>query len=64
VSGVSLTCAQCGRVAPVDPAQLAGWRSGGLDVPDDIDDTAAGIVLCPDCDADHRLGEYEPGGDE
>jgi hypothetical protein len=61
---MSLTCAQCGRAAPVEPDQLAGWRSGGLEVTDDLDDTAAGIVLCPDCAADARLGEYEPGGDE
>jgi hypothetical protein len=51
-------------VAPVEPAELEGWRSGGLELPGDLDDTAAGIVLCPDCAADARLGEYEPGGDE
>jgi hypothetical protein len=59
-----LTCAQCGRDAPVDRAELAGWRNVDVAVAAGLDDTSASMVLCPDCETEDRLGEYEPGGED
>jgi hypothetical protein len=59
-----LTCAQCGRRAPSDPELLTGWRNVDVAVEADLDDTAASMVLCPDCEAEDRLGQYEPGGED
>jgi hypothetical protein len=64
VSGMPLTCAQCGRDAPADPNDLAGWRNVGVAVAAGLDDTSASMVLCPECDAEDRRGEYEPGGED
>jgi len=60
---VTVECAQCGRGAPADPAELALWRHGELAASADLelDDVTASLVLCPDCDADDRSGEFEAG---
>jgi len=58
---VSVECAQCGHAAPSDPAELEGWRHGDLVLSDELDDVAAALVLCPDCEADDRHGEFEAG---
>ena len=57
----SLGCAQCGRPLPSDAAELARWNFGDLAVSGELDETAAGMLLCPDCAEDDLLGEYEEG---
>jgi len=56
-----LECAQCGRAAPSDERQLARWRHGELAFDDELDEVAAALVLCPECDAEDRRGDYDPG---
>jgi Zn ribbon nucleic-acid-binding protein len=58
---VHVECAQCGRKAPTDPRELAAWRHADLFSEDEPDDVTAALVLCPDCDAEDRRGEFEPG---
>jgi hypothetical protein len=58
---VSVECAQCGREAPTDRVELAGWRQGELLLDEEIDEVTAALVLCPDCDAEDRRGEFEAG---
>ena len=58
---VRVECAQCGRDAPVDAPELARWRHGELALDDDLDETAAAMILCPDCDAEDLRGEYDQG---
>jgi len=57
----ALRCAQCEREAPADPAEVARWRHGELALAGELDDVTAGLVLCPDCDAEHRAGEFDSG---
>ncbi len=57
----TLACAQCGRSLPSDAAELARWKYGTLAASGEIDETAAGMLLCPDCAEGDRLGEYEEG---
>ena len=54
-------CAQCGRQLPNDAAELARWKYGDLALSGEIDETAAGMLLCPDRAEDDLLGEYEEG---
>ena len=58
---VRVECAQCGREAPEDPAELAQWRHGDLAVESELDEVTAAMVLCPDCDADNISGEADAG---
>lgn len=60
---VAAECAQCGREAPADPAELRLWRHGELALEGDLDDVTAGMVVCPDCDADdlRDFDQGEPG---
>jgi hypothetical protein len=51
-------CAQCGRSAPDDPAELAFWRHGALALEGPVD---GGLLLCPDCDGDDRERAFEEG---
>jgi hypothetical protein len=53
-----IVCSQCGREAPADPGELAAWRHGELALEGDVGE---GLLLCPDCDAEHRDGEFEEG---
>jgi len=55
-------CSQCGRPAPAEPAALSGWRQGELALEEELDEVTAGLLVCPDCDAEDREGEYEAGG--
>jgi hypothetical protein len=59
-----LTCAQCGREAPSDREELTSWHNVDVAVAAGLDDTSASMILCPDCEAEDRLGEYEPGGED
>ncbi len=54
-------CAQCERQAPADEAELVRWRHGRLVLEGELDDVTAALVLCPDCDAEDRAGEFDPG---
>ena len=54
-------CAQCGRAAPADPAELSAWRHGDLAAEGDLDDVTAGMVVCPDCDAQDLSGDFDQG---
>lgn len=58
---LSVECAQCGREAPADPAELEDWRHGELVLSGDLDEVTAALVLCPDCDAEDKRGEFEAG---
>jgi hypothetical protein len=51
-------CSQCGREAPLDPAELATWRHGDLALEDVLGE---GLLVCPDCDAQDREREFEEG---
>lgn len=57
-----LGCAQCGKPFPADPAQRARWKPDAVAVAGALDETAAGLLLCPDCVAEDRAGEYDTGG--
>jgi hypothetical protein len=57
----TLGCAQCGRPLPSNEAELAGWSNGGLVAAGELDETAAGILVCPECAQDDRIGEYDEG---
>ncbi len=56
-------CAQCGREVPLEAEELARWRHGDLVLAGDLDDVTAGMVVCPDCDADdlRDFDQGEPG---
>jgi DNA-directed RNA polymerase subunit RPC12/RpoP len=56
---MTIVCSQCGREAPSDERELATWRHGELVLEDD--DVGEGLLLCPDCDAEHREGAFEEG---
>ncbi|HXF98914.1 MAG TPA: hypothetical protein VNJ46_09915 [Gaiellaceae bacterium] len=53
-----LVCSQCGREAPAEPAELRRWRHGELVLEGELGE---GLLLCPDCDAEDRLREFEEG---
>lgn len=57
-----LGCAQCGTPLPADPAERGGWEPYHVAVLGTVDETAAGVLLCPDCVAEDRSGEYDAGG--
>jgi hypothetical protein len=57
---VAAECAQCGREAPLDSGELLRWRHGDLALEGDLDDVTAGLVVCPDCDAD-ELRDFDQG---
>lgn len=55
-------CSQCGRPAPADLDELAGWEHTPGLTADDLADEAAALFLCPDCWADNRDREFDEGG--
>ncbi len=57
-----LGCAQCGRPFPADPAERARWKPHDVAVSGAVDEAAAGLLLCPDCVAEDRSGEFDAGG--
>ena len=57
---VAAQCAQCGREVAVGAEELARWRHGDLVLEGDLDDVTAGMVVCPDCDADD-LRDFDQG---
>lgn len=58
---VHVECAQCGQRAPGDLVELGTWRHGELALAGELDEVTAAMVLCPDCDAEDRRGDYDPG---
>jgi hypothetical protein len=46
---------------PRDATELARWNHGELAASGELDEIAAGMLLCPDCAEDDLLGEYEEG---
>jgi hypothetical protein len=46
---------------PRDATELARWNHGELAASGELDEIAAGMLLCPDCAEDDQLGEYEEG---
>jgi hypothetical protein len=58
---VVVECAQCGREAPSDVSELLAWREGRLALEADLDDFWASMILCPDCDREHRAEEFDSG---
>lgn len=57
----TIGCAQCGRPLPSDGAELAGWKNGGLVAEGELDETAAGMLVCPECAESDLVGEYDEG---
>ncbi len=57
----ALACAQCGSPLPTDPAAAARWRFGHLAARGELDETSAGVLLCPDCVADDASGDWDAG---
>lgn len=55
---VAAECSQCGRKAPLAAAELLSWRHGELAVEGEVGE---GLLVCPDCDAEHREYEFEEG---
>jgi hypothetical protein len=51
-------CSQCGREAPLDASELLSWRHGALAVEGEVGE---GLLVCPDCDAEHREHEFDEG---
>ena len=58
---IQAECAQCGRGAPADLDELGRWRRGDLALAEELDEVAAAMILCPDCDAEQRAGEFDSG---
>jgi hypothetical protein len=56
----AVECAQCGREAPADAEELGRWRHGNLVLESRLGDVPAGMVVCPDCDADD-LRDFDQG---
>jgi hypothetical protein len=56
-----MTCAQCGREAPDEAAELTTWRHGALAL-EGV--TGEGLLVCPDCDAEDRERVFEEGGSD
>jgi hypothetical protein len=57
----TLGCAQCGRPLPSDAAELADWRNGDLVAEGELDETVAGMLVCPECAEGDLFGEYDEG---
>ena len=57
----ALGCAQCGRPLPSDAAELAAWSNADLVASGELDDAAAGMLLCPECAEQDYFGEYDEG---
>jgi hypothetical protein len=53
-----LACSQCGQPLPSDPAGIEAWRDGPRVRAGELD---AGLLLCPDCDAEEHGREFEEG---
>ena len=53
-----VVCSQCGREAPTDTEELVSWRHGELALDGDVEE---GLLLCPDCDAEHRELAFDEG---
>jgi hypothetical protein len=56
-------CAQCGRAVSAND-ELRSWKHGDLLLADELDDVTATMLLCPECVAEDRAGDYETGGAE
>ncbi|HKI92940.1 MAG TPA: hypothetical protein VJ986_11630 [Gaiellaceae bacterium] len=56
-----MSCAQCGRRLPSAEGEVARWRYGYLAAAGELDETSAGILLCPDCIADAIERGYDVG---
>ncbi len=59
-SPTRVECAQCGH-EPEDDRALRGWHHGALLLDGELGDESAGLVVCPDCTADHRMHDYDEG---
>ena len=55
-----VACAQCGY-EPGDDRELRSWRHGALLLDSELGDDAAGLLLCPDCTAEHHTHDYDEG---
>ena len=60
VFGQPLTCSRCGREArPLDSPELLEWGASAGDL---LDETAAHLLLCPECREEEQNDE-ELGGE-
>jgi hypothetical protein len=57
-----VACAQCGRTAPADRAELARWKGGDLLLAGQLDELSAALLLCPECVEAEQEGGFEEGG--
>ena len=56
----TVVCARCGRDAPSGTDELLTWRHGELALEGDVEE---GLLICPDCDAEHREHDFDEGGE-
>jgi len=59
-----VTCSQCGREALAGSSEVAEWRQGELALAGELDEVAAGLLLCPACWAEDREGAFDAGGED
>jgi hypothetical protein len=53
-----LRCAQCDRLAPIDPELLRLWRHSELMI-SPLDELIVKMLLCPACLEDDHSGDFE-----
>lgn len=56
----TVVCARCGRDAPSGAEELLAWRHGELALEGEVEE---GLLICPDCDAEHREHDFDEGGE-
>lgn len=56
-----LACAQCGRDAPGDDAELSAWAYGRLAARGELADVIDALLLCPDCVEEEHEHAYDEG---
>ena len=54
-------CSQCGSLLPADREARAHWRHAELASHVGLDELAAAMILCPECDQEDRERAYDEG---
>jgi len=58
---IGAECSQCGSSFPTDREGRARWRHTDGVSDAGVDELAAAMLLCPDCDAEDRERAFEEG---
>jgi hypothetical protein len=61
-TATDLACAQCGRAAPGDPAELTGWAYGPIALRGEFPEVIDVLLLCPECVVEDHDHEFDEGG--